>query len=151
MVRRFHRSIYDELDELRASMDYLYLLALEPADTPLLSPEDSPETVCHYVPDRKAEVTGHDDEVMVTVDTVPGFGISKLSVDLIDETTLTVTCDREGEEPNNADGDTVRELRSFSLHRIIPLPVPVKKDGARLSLRHGVLDICLKRLQPAGP
>jgi len=36
MGRRFHRSIYDELDELRASMDYLFQLAFEPMDNPLL-------------------------------------------------------------------------------------------------------------------
>ena len=32
MVRHYRRSIYDELDDLRASMDYLFQLVLEPVD-----------------------------------------------------------------------------------------------------------------------
>lgn len=56
MVRRFHRSIYDELDELRASMDYLYQLALEPADNPLLPEEKAPGVVFHSVHNLIAEV-----------------------------------------------------------------------------------------------
>ena len=71
MVRRFHRSIYDELDELRASMDYLYQLALEPADNPLLPEEDNSGIVCQSVHTLNAEVTEHDDEVAVTMDTIP--------------------------------------------------------------------------------
>ena len=147
MVRRFHRSIYDELDELRASMDYLYQLALEPADNPLLPPGDAPAIACTCVHNLNAEVTLHDDEVTVTVDTIPGPGNARLSADLVDETTLRVTVDREEDYPVTP-GDAVCEQRSFSLHRIVPLTVPVMKAGGRLSRRHGVLDIHLKRSQP---
>ena len=48
MVRRFHRSIYDELDEPRASMDYLYQIALEPTDDPQLPGEGEPAVICQY-------------------------------------------------------------------------------------------------------
>ena len=105
MVRRFHRSIYDELDELRASMDYLYQLALEPADNPLLPEGDVPDIVCQSVHNLNAEVAEHDDEVTVTLDTIPGTGTSKISVDLIKENTLKITCNQEEE---SADDD--REL-----------------------------------------
>ena len=148
MVRRFHRSIYDELDELRASMDYLYQLALEPTDDPFLPDGDSPEIACQYVHNLNSEVTGNDDEVTVTVDTVPGPGNSKISVNLMNETLIRVSLDLEEIEDRVAEGNRGREQRVFSLHRIIPLPVPVIKRGARMSLRHGVLDIHLKRSHP---
>lgn len=148
MVRRFHRSIYDELDELRASMDYLYQLALEPTDNPLLPDGDFPEIACQYVHTLNSEVTGNDDEVTVTVDTVPGPGNSKISVDLMNETLMRVSLDLEEEDVPVTGEKRVREQRVFSLHRIIPLPVPVVKRGARMSLRHGVFDIHLKRSHP---
>ena len=149
MVRRFHRSIYDELDELRASMDYLYQLALEPADFPMVLPEDNPGIVCRYTHNLNAEVTLQDEEVTVTVDMVTGTGTSKISVDLIDETTLKISCDQAEDEQEDTFGDTLHEQRSFALARIIPLPDPVKRDGARISLIHGVLDIHLKKAHPA--
>jgi HSP20 family protein len=148
MVRRFHRSIYDELDELRASMDYLYQLALEPTDTPPLLPGNTPDIVCRSVHTLNAEVTGNDDEVIVTVDTIPGSGNSKISIDLINETTLRITSDHEEDNRTDSDGNTVREQRSFSLHRLIPLPDPVTKYEARMNRRNGVLDIHFKRSQP---
>ena len=145
MVRRFHRSIYDELDELRASMDYLYQLALEPADNPLL-PEDTPGIVCQSVHNLNAEVAEYDDEVTVTVDTVPGDGDFSTSVDLIDENTLNITCCR-GEKPGENDRDSRHERRSFSLNRVIPLPARVMHRGARMSLKNGVLDIHLRKVR----
>jgi HSP20 family molecular chaperone IbpA len=138
MVRRFHRSIYDELDELRASMDYLYQLALEPVDDPLVPGEDNPDILCQYL---------HNDNVTVTVDTVPGIGNSKISVDLINENTLKITCYREENMNKDDNANCLREQRSFSLHRVIPLPGQVMKYGARLTLRNGVLDIHLKKAQ----
>jgi HSP20 family protein len=145
MVRRFHRSIYDELDELRASMDYLYQLALEPIDNTLLPGGDNHDIVCQYLHNLNAEVAVHDDEVTVTVDTVPGIGNSKISVDLINENTLEITCDREEDRTEDNDGNCLRERRSFSLHHVIPLPGQVMNYGARLTLRNGVLDIHFKK------
>jgi HSP20 family molecular chaperone IbpA len=147
MVRRFHRSIYDELDELRASMDYLYQLALEPIDDPLLPEGDIPDIMCQYVHNLNAEVTDHDDTVTVTVDTVPGIGDSKITVDLINENTLKITCDREENMTGDDDGNCLSEQRSLSLHRVIPLPNRVMKYGAGLTLRNGVLDIHFKKAQ----
>jgi HSP20 family molecular chaperone IbpA len=148
MVRRFHRSIYDELDELRASMDYLYQLALEPADNPLLPEGETPDIVCHSVHNLNAEVAEHDDEVIVTVDTIKGIGSSKLSVDLINENTLRITSYRDEEKTEDNNRNSPRERRSFSLHWVIPLPGHVMDHGARLSLRNGVLDIHLKKARP---
>jgi len=153
MVRRFHRSIYDELDELRASMDYLYQLALEPADNPLLPEgEDAPGIVCQSVHNLNAEVAEHHDEVTVTLDTIRGAGTSKITADLVDENTLRITCDLEEEKMANGNRDYLCEQHTFSLHHVIPLPCRIIPAGARMSIRNSVLDIHLKkaRPQPAG-
>ena len=148
MVRRFHRSIYDELDELRASMDYLYQLALEPTDNPLLPGEGEPAVICQYLHNLNAEVTGNDDEVMVTVDTVPLTGNAKISVELINRQTLKISCENEDDQTDDNEGNTGHEKKIFSLHHMIPLPVLVTPQGAKMSLRNGVLDIHLKKAHP---
>jgi HSP20 family protein len=142
MVRRFHRSIYEELDDLKASMDYLFQLAFEPMDDPMLPEGEEPGIVCRYSHALNTEVTEHDDEVMVTVDMIPGCEAAKISVDLVGPDSLEITCDREEENP----GDGYR--RSFSAHRIIPLPDKVMTSGAKSTFKNGVLDIHFKRAQP---
>jgi HSP20 family protein len=142
MVRRFHRSIYDELDDLKASMDYLFQLAFEPMDNPMLPAEEQPDIVCLYPHNPNAEVVEHDGDVVVTVDMITGCTHSKISVDLVSPDTLTITCDREEETTN----DSARI--SFLLHHIIPLPCKVTARGARLTYKNGVLDIHFKKAQP---
>ncbi|MGA2913253.1 MAG: Hsp20/alpha crystallin family protein [Methanoregula sp.] len=142
MVRRFHRSIYDELDDLKASMDYLFQLAFEPRDNPLLPQGEQPDIVCLSPHNLNAEVTEHDDEVIVTVDMIPGCENSKISVDLVSPDTLKITSEREEEKT----GDTDRI--SFSLHHIIPLPDNVVTHGAKSTYKNGVLDIHLRKALP---
>jgi HSP20 family molecular chaperone IbpA len=142
MVRRFHRSIYDELDDLKASMDYLIQLAFEPPANPLLPAGEKPDILCWYPHTLKAEITEHDDEVIVTVDTIPGIENSKISVDLVNPETLKITLDREAGKTQDSD------QRSFSLHHIIPLESKVMTCGAKSTFKNGVLDIHLRRVQP---
>ena len=149
MVRRFHRSIYDELDELKAAMDYLFQLAFEPIDNPLLPEGENPDIVCLYPHNLNAEVTEKDDEVIVTVDMIPGIENSKISVDLVDPDTLKITSDREEAKTDNDNGFYLHDQRTLSLHHIIPLPCQVMTYGAQSTYRNGVLDIHLKKA-PAG-
>jgi HSP20 family molecular chaperone IbpA len=148
MVRRFHRSIYEELDELRASMDYLYQLALEPMDNPLVPEDDTPGIRCQYMHNLNAEIVEADDEVTVTIDTVPGTGNSKISVDLVNADTLFITCHHQEEKREDDIGNYPCNQRSFSLHHIIHLSVQVMKKGARLTSRNGVLDMHFKKALP---
>jgi len=148
MVRRFHRSIYDELDELRASMDYLYQLALEPEDIPLSSIDDDTGIICRNAHRPAAEVVIHDDCVTVTADLAPGTGTVTLSVDLMNDTTLRITTGYSRGAQDGTGSSAGPERASFSVHRIVQLPVPVIKDGARASLRNSVLDLCLKKAGP---
>jgi HSP20 family molecular chaperone IbpA len=146
MVRRYHRSIYDELDELKASMDYLFQLALEPTDNPLLPEEKRSEIVCFSPHNLNAEVLENGNEVMVTVDMIPGMDTTVISVNLASPDTLKISCERLDEERNGHDWGSQSEQRSFSLHHVIPLPAPVTKSGARISLKNGVLDLHLNKV-----
>jgi HSP20 family protein len=145
MVRRNHRSIYDELDELKASMDYLFQLALEPTEYSLLQNEDTDEIVCGYLHTVNAEVTVLDEEVIVTLDIMPGMDMTEISVELIDPGTLKISCDQREEDIMGIHGNNLHEQRSFSLNHLISLPVPVTKRGARATLKNGVLDLQLKK------
>jgi HSP20 family molecular chaperone IbpA len=145
MVRRYHRLIYDELDELKASMDYLFQLALEPTDNPPLPAEERSEIVCRYPHTLTAEVSEYDDEVMITVDMIPGMKPFGISVELVNEDTIRIICARSDGESWENDRCRRHEQRSFSLHYLIPLPVPVTKFGARSTLKNGVLDLRLKK------
>jgi HSP20 family protein len=145
MVRRFPRSIYDELDDLRASMDYLFQLALEPGDNPPLPAGESPAIVCRYPHNLNAEVAEQDGEVIVTVDTIPGTGQTAIAVDLPGPTTLKITCERQEERAGDTRGSSLHDRRSFSLHHHIPLPCPVMRYGARSTFKNGVLDIRLRK------
>jgi len=133
-------------------MDYLYQLALEPADNPLLPEgEAPPDIVCRSVHNLNAEVAEHNDEVTVTLDTIQGTGSSKISVDLINEKTLNITCNREEDRKSDTNGNCLQEQRSFSLHHVIPLPCQVIPSGAKMSLKNGLLDIHLKKARPQLP
>jgi len=149
MVRRFHRSIYDELDELKASMDYLFQLAFEPMDNPLLPQEEDTGIVCLYQHTLDAEVAEDDDEVIVTVDIIPGSEMTKISVDLVNPDTLKITFEQDEGILKEDDRSIRQEQRSISLHHEVPLPVPVIAHGARSTLKHGVFDLRLKKARPA--
>jgi HSP20 family molecular chaperone IbpA len=145
MVRRYHRSIYDELDELKASMDYLFQLALEPTDDSLLPAEEQSEIVCRNPHNLNAEVLASNEEVMVTVDMIPGMDTTIISADLINAKTLKISFDRQDEDLKGSGGFFQPGQRSFSLHYLITLPIAVTKCGARSTLKNGVLDLRLKK------
>jgi HSP20 family protein len=114
----------------------------------LLPAGENPGIVCQYLHNLNAEVTEDDDEVIVTVDTVPGLENTKISVDLVNRNTLKITCDRLEENREDNDEYSLREQRSFSLHHEIPLPGPVMNAGARSTFKNGVLDIHLRKVPP---
>ena len=141
MVRHYRRSIYDELDDLRASMDYLFQLVLEPIDEPLLPAGETTDPMNRYPPILDTQVTELDDEIMVTVNLIPGIDNTVFSCSLINEKTLKISCDREEVRTVDLDGYSMTEKRSLSLHREIPLPSMVTHKGAKSTLKNGVLDI----------
>jgi HSP20 family molecular chaperone IbpA len=148
MGRHYRRSIYDELDDLRASMDYLFQLVLEPIDTPLLPGGETPELSNLFLRIPDAEVTESDDEVSVTVNLITGFRNSLFSCCLIDEKTLKISCDCQEVKAVEEGGYSMTMQQLFSLHHEIPLPANVTIKGAKSTFRNGVLDIRLMKALP---
>ncbi|MDP3565476.1 MAG: Hsp20 family protein, partial [Methanoregula sp.] len=138
--------IYDELDELKASMDYLFQLALEPAENPLLPAEEQSEIVCRYPHTINAEVQDYGDEVMVTVDMIPGMVSFQISVELVNTDCVKIICARQEEESREPERCNHHEERSFTLNYLITLPAPVTPRGARSSLKNGVLDLQFRKV-----
>ena len=145
MVRHYRRSIYDELDDLRASMDYLFQLVLEPVDEPLLPEGTIPDPVSLYPHILCAEVTELDDEVVVTVNLIPGVNNTEFSCTLIDEKTLKISCDQKEVKTVEQEGYSITEQRFCSIHREILLPALVTNKGAKSTLKNSVLDIHLMK------
>jgi HSP20 family protein len=145
MVRHYRRSIYDELDDLRASMDYLFQLVLEPVDSPLLPGGETTDPMNRYPPILDAEVTELDDEVMVTVNLIPGMNNAVFSCDLINEKTLKISCDRHELKTVEEEGYCMTEQRLCSIRREISLPSGVTHKGATSTFKNGVLDIHLMK------
>ena len=148
MVRHYRRSIYDELDDLRASMDYLFQFVLEPIDEPLLPVGETPDPMKLYPPIPDAEVTELDDEVMVTVNLIPCVNNAVFSCGLINDKTLKISCDRQEVKTVEQEGYSMTEQRLCSLRREIPLPTRVTNKGAKSTLKNGVLDIHFMKAQP---
>jgi HSP20 family molecular chaperone IbpA len=147
MVRNYRRSIYDELDDLRASMDYLIRLVLEPLDEPLLPLGQMSDPVSLCPPFLDAEVTELNDEVMVTVNLIPGVNNTVFSCNLINEKTLQISCDRQEVKTVVEEGFSMTEQRLCSLRREISLPSRVTDKKAKSTLKNGILDIHLMKIR----
>jgi HSP20 family molecular chaperone IbpA len=148
MVRRYRRSIYDELDDLRASMDYLFQLVLEPTDNPLLPGEERTDIVSPNPHTLNVEVTGLDDEVIVTMDMIPGVQNKGVTFELVNPSTVRISCDWQEEKTMDSEGCLLRELRVCSMQRAVTLPARVTDAGARSTVKNSVLDIHLKKEKP---
>ena len=129
-------------------MDYLFQLVLEPIDTPLLPVGETPDPVSLYPPLLDAEVTELDDEVMVTVNLVPGVNNAVFSCGLINEKTLKISCDLQEVKTVEQEGYSMTEQRLCSLRREIPLPTMVTHKGVKSTVKNGVLDIHFMKAQP---
>jgi HSP20 family molecular chaperone IbpA len=145
MVRHYRRSIYDELDDLRASMDYLFQLVLEPVDEPRCLKGEASESMSRYQQLLEAEVAELENEIIVTVNLIPGTDNREYSCGLINNKTLKISCDRKEEKTVVQEGYSMTEQRLCTFRREIPLPASVTSKGAKSTLRNGVLDIHLRK------
>lgn len=94
----------------------------------------------------RVDVAETDDEVRVTAD-LPGFERDDIEV-TVDETTLTISAERE-EETASADARYHRrERRRQSVSRRIRLPADVAPDAAEATQANGVLTVRLPKVEP---
>jgi len=148
MPGRYRRSIFDELEDMRAYMDYLFQHTFEQNRVPLLGTGEPSDILTVYRNDMRVDVTEHDDEVIVTVDMIPGVGKKDIVLDLVNPRTLRITCERQAETKEEKEGYFMRERTFGSMQRIVPLPRSVTEAGAKSTYKNGVLEIHLKTAKP---
>ena len=107
MVRPYYRSIFDELDDLRTYMDSLFQQMSAPGGRLMLLPS-ADETAGKMVPATRGsfrvDVTEHDDDIIVTVDMIPGVAKKDICLDLIDPHALEISCERKEEKKEEKKG-----------------------------------------------
>ena len=146
-MRWYYRSVFDELDDMRAYMDAMFRQIGEPGRQALLPAAEGGATA--MVPSSRAglrvDVIEKDDEVVVTADMIPGVNKKDISLDLIAPQTLEITCERREEKKEEKEGYYMRERSFGSMRRIVPLPKEVTEKGASATLKNGVLEVRLKK------
>lgn len=147
MVRLTYRSIYDELEELKASMDSIFQQVYEPAKQALLPAAEGEQgkVVAVQRSNLKVDVTEKDDEVIVTADMMPGVSKKDITVNLVNPRALEISCERREEKKEEKEGYYLRERRFGSMTRIVPLPKAVTEEGTTASFKNGVLEVHLKK------
>jgi HSP20 family protein len=61
--------------------------------------------------------------------------------------TLEIWCERKQEKEETGEGYYLRERRTGSISRVIPLPGEVTDDGATATFRNGVLEAHFKKIK----
>jgi len=147
MARWYYKSVFDELDEMRTYMDALFQQMYKTNPTALLSSSGEPAIkMLPAQPSRvRVDVAERDDEVVVTVDLIPGVTKKDVSLDLINPQALEISWERKEEKKEENEGYYLRERRFGSMTRIVPLPVTVTEDKATATVNNGVLEVHLKK------
>jgi HSP20 family protein len=144
-MRRRYRSIYDDLDDMQAYMDYMFGRPAEPGGMLLLPGETPADITPVSRGGLRVDVTSHDNEVIVTADIMPGVEKDEISLDLVDPQALQIGYERREEKKEEKEGYYLQERRFGSVCRVIPLPEPVTEEGATATFNNGVLEIHLKK------
>jgi HSP20 family protein len=144
-MKRYRRSIFDEIEEMRQRMDEMFGQMV--TDTRLALP--GPRAGRWLTPlgsqDFRVDVLEHDNEVIVTVDLMPGVGKEDISLGLPNPRALEISVEKKTEEEKEAENYYLRERSYGAARRIVPLPADVTIEGAKASFRNGVLEVHLKK------
>lgn len=146
MERLYYRSLYDELNDMRAYMDSLFQQMEEPQRIALLPAAGKQAKM---LPDLrggfKVDVTERDDEVIVRAVMIAGVVKRDISIDLINPLTLEISGERKEEKKRETGGYYVHERSFGSMTRVIPLPSPVTEEGAKALFKNSILEIHLRK------
>jgi HSP20 family protein len=145
VYRRYRRSLFDELDEMRAYMDDMFQQMSDMNRWALL-PAGQTETM---LPSTRGEfrvdVLEHGDEVTVTADIIPGVEKKDIRLDLLNPSALEISFERKNVREEKKEGYYVSERSFGTMRRIVPLPTDVTEEGARASFKNNVLEVHLKK------
>ena len=93
----------------------------------------------------RVDVREINDEVIVIAD-LPGVERKNVSLRLVNQRALEISCNMESECEDSAKRYYVRERRYGNTERIVNLPADVTVDGAAATFKNGVLEIRMKKI-----
>lgn len=144
-MRRYRRSIFDEIEEMRQRMDEMFGQMM--TDTRLALPGPGAGRWMAPLAGRefKVDVLEHDNEIIVTVDLIPGVGKEDISLNLPNPRALEISVEKKSENEKEGENYYLRERSYGEARRIVPLPADVTTEGAKASYKNGVLEIHMKK------
>ena len=81
---------------------------------------------------------------------LPGFEVKDVTLEIKDGS-LRIAANREDSKEERSDTMLLRERRSGSIERLVPLPQAVEMDKATASLKEGVLTVTLPKKAEVAP
>ena len=141
--RRYRRSIFDEMDDMRAYMDELFQQTAR--ENRLALPGQAEVMLPAVRGEFRVDVLDHADEVTITADIIPGVDKKDIRLDLVNPRALEISFERKKEREEKREGYYVRERSFGSMRRIVPLPAEVTEKDAHATFKNGVLEIHLKK------
>jgi HSP20 family protein len=131
MVRWYYRSLFDELEDMKNTMESLSRQVYGTSPVALLSATGN--SAAKMLPAQRTtfhvDVSEKDDEVVITADMIPGVIKKDIALDLINPQALEISCERKEEKKEEKEGYSMRERMFGSMTRIVPLPKPVTDEG----------------------
>ncbi len=113
--------------------------------------EALPAPLAHHAPVwglLAAEVREDDENIVVRLE-VPGMNEEDFDIQ-IEADGLLITGEKRYQREEKRGSYHIMERAYGRFQRLIPLPQPVREEGARARYRRGVLEITLPKLQPQG-
>ena len=136
-------SIWHEMDEMRAELDALF--RQNSAGGRFLPAGGVTDRMLPAIRGEfRVDVREHDDEVIVAAD-LPGVDKAAVSLQILNPRALEISCERNDEKEERAEGFYMRERISGSMSRIVALPADVVEKDAKASFKNGVLEVTLKK------
>lgn len=98
----------------------------------------------------RVDVLNNEDEAVIIAD-LPGAEKENIKLRLVDSKTLEISSEKkdEIEEENKETGYYMRERSYGSMKRLVSLPADVVDAGSTASFKNGVLEVHLKKAEPA--
>ncbi len=115
--------------------------------SPLLPPGNFVERIVPTIlGELRVDVAEQESEVIVVAD-LPGVEKENVEISLVNPRTLEIRCERKQETEEKEEGYYLKERRSGSLSRVIPLPHEVTDEGAAATFKNGVLEIHFRKIK----
>ena len=140
-------SVWQEMDEMRTDLDNLFR-QMAPRGR-FLPPGGMKDRMLPAIRGEfRVDIREHEGDVIIVAD-LPGVEKDSVSIQLINPRALEISCERNDEKEQKEEGFYMKERISGSMSRIVALPAETTNDGAKASFRNGVLEVTLKKIQPA--